>query len=171
LRWLLVASGVLLVGLYATRPVIILRQAQTWVFSSWWAARFIGLTLPAVFAVDQLIRHPAMTPQTLLRGYVVVLVIVFAALGLSPLVGALHFFIQIAFLLGFTGVCLMLMRKIPSPPIQRTLLVLALAYGYLALTLLWLSPASLYPYPYPDMVCLVVLWYAYETGAQLARSP
>ena len=165
------ATGALLIGRYVTMAVGQELQAQRWVIFCWWAAGFVGLTLPAVFAVDHLIRHPAITPQKLLRGYAALLIAallitVVAAQRLHALLGLLlPFFIQIAFSLGFAVVCLTLMRKIHSPPIQRALLVLAVAYSCLALALSRLSPSL-----YPDIVGLAALWYAYETGSALQQN-
>lgn len=134
-----------------------------------WMARSIGLTLPAVFAIDQLIRHPAMTPHKLLRWYAPFPIIQGAAL-MGPAIAPIA--VEVIFLIGFVGVCLMLWRKIPSWPIQRALLGLVFAYGYLGVSVFLVGCGTGYTLLlYAEMVALLALWYAYETGARLQQAP
>lgn len=131
-------------------------------------ASLIGLTLPGVFAIDQLIRHPAMTPKKLLRWYAPF----FVAYGVALLSETfLLVVVEAIFSFGFACVCLMLRRKIPSPPIQRALLGLALSYGYVGLVVLAVPFArwSGRMFLYSEMVASLALWYAYETGAALQQ--
>lgn len=171
LRWLLIGSGTLLVGRYTAMAVELSNfQVQHWIFDCRWIARFVGLTLPAVFAVDQLIRHPAITPKKLLRGYAVLLSIYLAAYGLRAMPGAeaIFFSIEFAFPFVIAGLCLMLMRNIPSPPIRRVLLILTLTYVCLGVTtpFAWYYERSedLYEFVFAEMIGLVALWHAFETA-------
>ena len=76
------------------------------------------------------------------------------------------------FLIVVVGACLMLWRKIPSAPIQRALLVLALAYGCLGVSVLLAGCGTGYTLLlYAEMVALLALWYAYETSARLQQAP
>ena len=67
-KWLLVASGLFVISRYVAMALF--ASAETpepvWGFRFCWFASYIGLTLPSVFAVDQLLRHPAMNPKKLL---------------------------------------------------------------------------------------------------------
>ena len=194
LKWLLIASAMLLIGRYVLTiwwPT--LGEMAYFMVTDWlgkggeaaffllyccWVVSSIGLTLPGVFAIDQLIRHPAMTPKKLFRWYLLFPLANGAALvGLARGVNSFWMIfvdtVFLIFLIGFVGVCVMLWRKIPSPPIQRALLGLALAYGYLGLDILlgallgrWHETALLYS----EMAALLALWYAYETSASLQRS-
>ena len=178
LKWLLMATGLLLIGRYAvtaylyTAATVNMTAVITMLVSCLWLVGFIGFTLPAAFAVDQIIRHPAMTPKKLLWWYVPLPVVV----GV-PLVSGHHFIlvmVQTVACLGFAGACLTLCRKLPSPPIRRALLGLVLAYGGLG-TLLILSRCllgfALVSLLYPEMAALAALWYEYETSARLQREP
>ncbi len=172
LKWLLIISGILLISRYVVSAQATTtsnkESLQLWIVQYCWISRFIGLTLPAIFAVDQIIRHPAMTPQKLLQWYAPFLIAAGVALALGNVALVV---VQIVFFIGLVGVCLMLMRKIPSPPIQRALLGLALAYGCLgvdALAVILDRYRTLFFSS--EMVALLALWYAYETSAVLQRS-
>ncbi|MDP3704183.1 MAG: hypothetical protein Q8R78_07325, partial [Candidatus Omnitrophota bacterium] len=69
LRWLLMASGALVMSRYVMLALAEVLASSVWLRRVWFAGA-IGLTLPAVFAIDQLLKHPAMTPTKLLRWYV-----------------------------------------------------------------------------------------------------
>ncbi len=172
LKWLLIATGAALIFRYVLMAIAALSPEaplQPWTARGLWMIRFVGLTLPAVCAIDQIIRHPAMSPQKLLRWYGAALLVVGAALcsntWLLPLA-------QLLFLAGLVGGCVALARKIPSWPIQRALAGLSLAYGLLLADslLLLLGWASRSPDPlYPELAALLGLWYAYETAAALQQ--
>ncbi len=172
LKWLLIASGVALISRYNLIAAWVdptwRASLPPWIVRSCWMARFVGFTLPAAFAIDQLIRHPAMTPQRLLRGYAPFALAAGAGLAIP---GPAIIIVQLIFLVGFTGLCLVLIRKIPSTPIRRALVSLAMAYGYLAgdaLTAALSQSSALFLLP--ELAALVALWYAYETSADLQRS-
>ena len=71
LQWLLIISGLLVIGRYLTMACFTEIDApqRFWPMRHLWWGTTIGLTLPSVFAVDQLVRHPAMTPQKLFLRY------------------------------------------------------------------------------------------------------
>lgn len=155
LQWLLMAVGLFTIGRYVTMALASMFPEQSlprWLSSSWGLVKFVSFTLPAVFAVDQMLRHPAMTPKRLLRWYVPLPLVaaVGAAWGHRVLMA-----IQTASLVGVAGVCVLLMRKIPSPPIRRALLGLALGCGYLGVD----------NRLYPELLALAAIWHAYETSA------
>lgn len=171
LKALLIGSGMLLIGCHVTSVVASphLERVLAWAPATW-MAHSIGLTLPAVFAIDQLIRHPAMTPNKLLKWYAPFPVIQGAALmgpAIAPVI------VEGLFLIVVVGACLMLWRKIPSAPIQRALFVLALAYGCLGVSV-FLAGCGTGGYTlllYAEMIALLALWYAYETSARLQQAP
>ena len=68
LKWMLVACGALVISRYATMALFASAETpeHVWRVRHCWFASYLGLTLPSVFAIDQLLRHPAMTPKKLL---------------------------------------------------------------------------------------------------------
>ena len=92
-----------------------------------WAA--IGLTLPCAAALDQLVRHPAMTPKKLLRAYAPIAVAWMPAVVLGPLASAV---VQSAFALLIVWVGARLIRKLPVRKIRLSVAGLALAQLLLA---------------------------------------
>jgi hypothetical protein len=192
LKWLLVASGLLVMSRYVTMALFTSEEApqRFWALRHCWHGTAIGLTLPSVFAVDQLIRHPAMTPKKLLIRFAPFLAASLAillvadlqavpdrvvgwSLKLTPPWRAALIAVQGAFVLGFVGVSLLLMAKLPSWPIRRALLGLVLGHGSLALDGLLQAAGHWYfrPNLYSEMVTLLALWHAYETAASLQQSP
>lgn len=186
LKWLLVASGVFLVSRYVTMGLFTHPDApeRYWALRRCWYASAIGLTLPSVFAVDQLIRHPAMTPGKLLRWYAPFLAVYAAVMLLGnaqpaadPLIGwvprlspAWRLVVSVTqglFVAGFLAVCGLLARKIPVRRIRMALSVLMAAQAYLALDGLIVAFGGWYPRPflYSEMAMLLALWYAFETAA------
>lgn len=155
LRALLWASGLLLVSRY-------ILGANPKSSEALWTASSIGLTLPGVVAIDQLIRHPAMTPKKLLRWYALFLVVDGALCALTGIAG--HVVAMIGLCIGIIGFCVLFIRKIPSLSIQKPLLVLAVSYGSLGLSLpsIWWSTTA---WLYAEMATLFALWYAYDTSA------
>ena len=188
LRWLLIASGLLVIGRDVTLALFTSPDApqRFWALRRCYFLSAIGLTLPSVFAIDQLLRHPAMTPKKLLGWYAPFLAAYVAVIlfgDITPaadpvVVWTLHLntpwrmaaaAIQGVFVVGFIGICVLLMRKVPSRPIRVALLGLVLGHGYLALDGLLLSMGRWYfrPFLYSEMVTLLALWHAYETGFAL----
>jgi hypothetical protein len=187
LKWLLVGSGMLVVSRYLTMALFTNAEApqRFWAIRYCWFATPVGLILPSVFAIDQLLRHPAMSPRKLL-GWVApfsvayVAVILFAQatpvadeiVGWTPRLSAgwqtLVSIVEGVFVSGFVGVCVTLMRKVSSRPIQSALLGLALGHGYLGLDVLLLALGRWYfkPFLYSEMVTLLAIWPAYETATQ-----
>ena len=183
---LLIASGIFVISRYVAMALFAtaVSPERVWAWRRCWFATSVGLTLPSVFAIDQLIRHPAMTPQKLLRWFAPFL-LAYAALilfgkttpiadrvmGWAPrLTPAWRLFTSAAqsvFMLGFVGMSAMLMRKIPSRPIRTALLGLMLGQLALGLDGLILSLGAWYfrPFLYSEMLTLFALWHAYETSA------
>ncbi len=191
LRWLLIASGLLVIGRYATLALFTSPDApqRFWALRRCYFLSAIGPTLPSVFAVDQLLRHPGMSPKKLLGwfapflvGYGFIILCGDVTPAADPVVGwTLHLttpwrvaaaVIQGGFVVGFIGICVLLMRKVPSRPIRIALLGLALGHGYLALDGLLLSFGAWYfrPFLYSEMVTLLAIWHAYETAWSLQQA-
>ena len=188
LKWLLIATGSCVMSRYLTMALFTTTEAPKyfWGLRHCWFATSIGLTLPSVLVLDQLLRHPGMSPGKLLRFFAPFLIvygsiIVFGSMTPQPdriagwmprLDPGWHWLlsgVQAVFVIGFVGLCVLLMRKFPSPPIRRALFALALAHGYLGLDGLLLALGRWYfrPFLYSEMLTLLALWYAYETSAQL----
>jgi len=159
-----------------------------WVLRHCWFASSISLTLPSVFAVDQLIRHPAMTPRKLLLGYAPFLaaylcVIMFAdftpmpdriagwALKLSPGWVILVSIVQSIFVALFVAACAFFVKKIPIFSIRLPLILLAIAHLWMAAdgALLALGGWYFRPFLFSEMFTLLCLWYAFESAAVLQR--
>ena len=190
LRWVLLASGLFVMSRYLTLALFTTLEAPRYFLSlrPCWFATSVGLTLPSVCALDQLIRHPAMTPKKLLVWFspfliVYGVVLLFADATLVPdrVVGwmlrlgngwqILLALAQGVFALGFIGLSLMLMRKIPSTPIRLALIGLVVGQGYLGLDGILLALGRWYfrPFLYSEMLMLLALWHAYETSARLQQ--
>jgi hypothetical protein len=188
-RWLqglLVASGLFVISRYVTMALFTSPEApqRCWGLHPCWFASSLGLPLASVFAVDQLVRHPAMTPNKLLGRFAPFLlaysVIVFLApvqpvadriAGWSPRLGpgwgAALAIVHGFFVIGFVAITVQLMRKIPTPQIRLGLL--ALVVGQLALSadgvILAVGGWYVRPYLYSEMFMLLALWYAFETAS------
>lgn len=149
-------------------------------------ADLIGLSLPGVMALDQLLRHPAMSPKKLLIRFSPFLVIyaaimLFAPVDAAPdrttgwalaLAGswpAVLLLTQIVFLAGFIGISTMLMVKIPSAPIKQALFGLIVGYLYLAVdgSLAVFGKGCFRPFLFSECVVLLAFWHAYETSSSL----
>ena len=116
-----------------------------------WLALLLGLILPSIFAIDQLLRHPAMTPKKLLLRSSFPLLVAWSTAAPFPWLRGIY---QGIFVLAFIAICVPLMRKIPSRPIRLALLGLMIGQAALALGGL-----------YGEMAMLLALWFAYETAA------
>ena len=187
LRWLLMASGVFLISRYVAMACFTQPEAprHCWALRHYWLASSVGLTLPGVVALDQLIKHPAMSPNRLLAAYAPFLlayaaVMLFGSYAPQPdpqggWVPALSLgwrlmlsVVQGIFVAGFIGLCLVLARKLPSRSIRVALLALAGAYAYLGMDGLLLASRHWYfrPFLFSEMATLLALWHAYEISAK-----
>ena len=191
LRWVLMASGLFVMSRYLTLALFTTPEAPRYFLSlrPCWFATSVGLTLPSVCALDQLLRHPAMTPKKLLvwfSPFLIVYGVVLLFADATPVpdrvVGwmlrlgngwqILLALAQGVFVLGFIGLSLVLMRKIPSTPIRLALIGLVVGQGYLGLDGVLLALGRWYfrPFLYSEMLMLLALWHAYETSARLQQS-
>ena len=187
-RWLLMAAGSLVVGRYVALAGFALadQPSHVWGLRYLWFGSAVGLTLPAVFAVDALIRHPAMTPKKLLLRFSPFLIAYAAlilvgdshpvpdriagwAVSLGPGWRLFAAAVQGVFVAGFVVLCLMLARKLPVPAIQTALLVLTAAYLYLGADGVLVASGGWYfrPFLYSEMAASLALWYAFQTAAAL----
>lgn len=176
LKWLLVASGLVIIKRYVTTALFIDTVVGPDQWLSWsrsWCVVSLGLTMPSLFAIDQLLRHPAMTPKRLLGWCIPFLAysafITFAettpAIVPRPPMGWWIFGAAVhgVFLIGFVGIVTRLIPQVPSGPIR--IILLELAAGHLLLGLAGLFHA--WPLLYAEMLMLLVIWHAYDTSAVL----
>jgi hypothetical protein len=153
LKWLLIVMALLLLSGYVTLAYVAVDES--WL--RWWRfIRSVGLTLPGLFAVDQLIRHPAVTPKKVLRWYSPW----FMAYGIASFtpwwrwtVPAVTTFFSLM-LLWISG---MVIRKLPDRRIRLALISLSLAYLAMGLSGLLLA----------DMLLLLALWSAFDTSVRI----
>jgi hypothetical protein len=186
LRWMLFAAGLFVATRYVTMALFTSPDAPQrfgWLRPCWYATS-LGLPLACVIALDQLIRHPAMTPKRLLTWFSPFLaaygaVIVFGAavivpdrvlgwtLHLQPAWRAALSLTHTVFTLGFIGLCILMSLKLPSRPIRIALAFLVLGQMFLGFDGLVLALGRWYfrPYLFSELVMLLALWHAYETSA------
>ena len=176
-RWLLISSGAFTALRYAALaravlggPVPQLDLGRLWVGS------MIGLNLPSVFAVDALIRHPAMTPKKLLLRFSPFLAAdaVLLAVGHDGnLWRMLAITVQAVFAAGFAGLCLLLIQQIPVPAIRIALWILAASHvslgvvGVLPVVQRWSVEE---PFLVPEMLTLLAIWFTFQTAERLQAS-
>ena len=176
LKWLLVASGLVVITRYVTAAFLIEQVGGPELVMAWshsWVAISVGLTAPSIFAVDQLLRHPAMSPKQLLAwctsflAFCAFISFAEAAPAIVPrppmgwwIVGAA---VHGALIIGFVGIVTRLIRQVPSGPIRIALFELAIGHILLGLAGLF----HVWPLLYAEMLMLLVLWHAYETSAVL----
>jgi hypothetical protein len=186
LRWSLLACGALAIGRYAAMASFASGDpSPAWlpILSRAWLGTSIGLTWPTVVAVDQLVRHPAMTPQKLVRSYapflaLYLIVLLFGRFGLVPdpiarqapeLMGwarAVLSLTQAVFVGLVLWFGLLLARKIPSAWIRAALAGLLLAHAYLAVDGAILAGGGWYfrPFLFSELLALAALWFAFDTA-------
>ncbi len=199
LRWLLMASGVFVMSRYLTMALFTMEDAPVrWpLLRHCWYASTVGLTLPSVMAIDQLVRHPAMTPRKLLTWFSPFLLIYAGVIWFGPraplvtkfwipgMGGGFHWLpglggfwrllliaTQTVFVIGFVAIAVSLVRRLPVPRLRRALLGLVLAQLALGLDGLSVLFAWSYfrPFLYSEILASLALWYAYETSAALQSS-
>lgn len=126
-----------------------------------------GFLLPAVVALDQLIRHPGMTPKKLVITWCLPLLAVAGGICWWPAASALAVDLCGAAL---CAACLFLMTKIPLPALHRALFILSLSYGFWVVERVTarLHGSSL-PFALSELTLLIGLWYAYETAHSLQQ--
>lgn len=166
LSWLLMASGALVMSRYVMLALAEVLASSVWLRIVWFAST-VGLTLPAVFAIDQLLKHPAMTPTKLLRWYVPF----FALYGVALLFGdfvRLFAVVNGLFSAAILIVGLLSLRRVPAGSTRRALLLLIVAY--LGLAADTLRAGLSLGFAYSEMLALLALWHAYETSAHLQQS-
>ena len=191
LKWLLAATALVLLARYAALACLSLTSVpeHVGVLRPLWLAAPISLLLPSAAAADLLIRHPAMTPQKLMRllspaliGYGLIIVCAPARLvptlaagwlvRLTGLWQALFLALQLSVSLGFVGVCVLLIRKIPLRPIQHGLALLALSQllqGVDAIRVAVHVGSSALSIQ-TEIASLLAIWFACETGARLQQT-
>lgn len=191
LKWLLVVTGCFTLSRYVTLALFATSQdpQRMWFLRPCYFATSIGLTLPSAFAVDQLVRHPAMSPKKLLGWYAPFLIASLAAMLFSSPAfipdrvmgwtlrlntGWRWWFstLHAVFIALFIGASLMIFTKAPFARIRLALLGLASAQGALGVDGLLVMCGRWYfrPFLYTEMLALLAIWYAYERSIELQHS-
>jgi len=187
LRMLLVAAGCLTASRYLAMALFAIDPdpAPLWLWKRLWFASSFGLTFPSLVALDQLIRHPAMSPRKLVAWFSPFLLVYGGVFlfgrfelrddpvrGISPgLIGwglGTLALAQAAFVLGFLALGVMLIRMIRSRRIRLALLGLMLAQGYLGLDGLLVGLGRWYSWPFlfSEILALLAIWFAINSASQ-----
>ena len=185
-KWLLTVSGIFVISRYVAMALFATTTSpeHVWAWRRCWFATSVGLTLPSVFAIDQLLRHPAMTPKKLLGwfspfllAYGVLILFANATPAVDQLIGwaprltpgwrLFTSVVQSVFVVVFIGISALLMWNVPSRSIRTALLGLILGHLALGLDGLLLALGVWYfrPFLYSEMLTLFAIWHAYETSA------
>ena len=188
LRWLLRLVGLFVLSRYVAMALFTAEDAvhRVWSLRYCWFATSVGVTLPSVIAIDQLLRHPALSPKKLLIWFspfllVYAVVILFARMtpAPDPVIGwiprlqlgwqLLLAAVQTIFVLGFVGICGVVIRKVPVAAVRSALSLLAVSHLYLGFDGLLLALGRWYfrPFLFSEMLALVSIWHAYETSVRL----
>ena len=190
LRWLLIVSGILLIAHQLTLALVINSSSSDhlWALRVLWYLMPMALLFPGIMAIDQLLRHPAMSPKRLLQWLLPFFGADIALMALArltvvpdPTVGWMPVLakgwaissltLHEAMLAAAVVACLYLIGK-PLPHAMRQalwgltigLIALGLAIILLTVTRHWLI------LPLSELPMLFALWCAYETSAELQRS-
>jgi hypothetical protein len=185
LRWSLIASGALAIGRYATMTAFATSAApeQLAGLQRFWFGTSIGLTWPTAVAMDQLVRHPAMTPKKLFTFYAPFLAVYLAVLAAGTLVQQTDPIVAVSpELVGwgrgliivaqsaFVGLVLWmggrLVRKLPAGRTRLAVALLMAAHAYLGLDGVVLALGGWYvrPFLYSEMLALAAIWFALDTA-------
>ncbi len=160
-----------------------------WPLRHCWFASSIGLTLPSVFAVDQLLRHPALTPNKILKFFSPFLAVYVALIAFGrfaavpdPVLGwtlklsrgwaLVVSATQSAFLLLFLAAGVWVLRKVPVAAIRLPVLLLMIAHLWLGFDGVLLATGHWYfrPFLFSEMAALLCLWYSFESAHVLQGS-
>ncbi len=191
LKGLLFACGLFVIARYVTMAIVTSAESAQpyWGLFRCWFGSSVGLTIPSAVAVDQLLRHPAMTPKKLL-GWLSPWLIAYAAIvllgtgspvqdpvagltpQLTPMWRLLLVLAQLTFVAGFLALAGFFFTKVPTVAIRIPLALLIAAHLCLAVNgvILWYGRGDVRPSLYSEMAALVVLWYAFDTAARLQTS-
>ena len=132
-----------------------------------WLAGLIGLTWPVMAAVDQLVRHPAMTPKKLALWYAPFLVCSLVAIvgGMARAVGCL--------LAGFSAVLMVvagaMWRRLPPGAVKSALAMLMVAAVACAAegVARAIDPSGL-PWMWPEALVMTGVWRSFRAASRAA---
>ncbi len=177
LKWLLWATGAFLLTRYFM--TILALQSFPEVFFQIhhyrWAVATTCLGIPGLFVIDQMLRHPAMSPEKFARIALPVIVLQALCVVLSdfvPWIMWLSFGIYQLTALGLVGFCLRLMFQVPNALMKRALAALIFGFGCLAVEGLISLQGNPFAAPglLSEIITLIALWYAYEASATLRQT-
>lgn len=189
LRWTLLGLAAAVGSRYVTMAVYALTDApeRWWWMSRCWLATSVGLTLPSVLVLDQLLRHPSWSATKVLRYFapfvaIYAAVIVFGRLEMVPdtasgwqleLTGfwrAVLAVTQSVFVLGYLALCALIGLRMRSRRVRLALAGLFLAHLYLGVdgALLAMGVNYFRPFFFSEMLALAALGHAFDTALQRA---
>lgn len=177
-RWLRVLLLCLMLVQAAWYLLSLLASPAVWL--PWseplWLLTATGLLVSSVFAIDQLLRHPAMSPRRLLRWCSPLLIVAIVAAPLLryppliPFLGRALLYLGVYMLgsLGFSIWMLVLFPKIPSRVMRGAVCLLAAAHAMRAGEILYgLWRVGIPAIVHADLFLLMSLWYAYDLAYRL----
>ena len=189
LKWLLIISGMLLIVHELTLTLLIssISIDHLWALRFIWYLMPMALLFPGVMAIDQLLRHPAMSPNMLLRWLAPflgadLLIISLARLTVAPnlVVGwmpvlergwaMLSLLLHEALLLAAVVGCFFLIRKPLPRAMRQALCGLVVGFAALGLAVVFLLTQKWLSLLLSELPMLFALWYAYETSTELQRT-
>lgn len=177
LKWLLWITGLFLILRY-TLTVLFLESGSLHFFqlqSYRWAVATACLCVPALFVIDQMLRHPAMSPEKFAR--IALPAILIQALCVLfgdqfAFLGWVSFGVFQLFALALVVFCIRLWPQIPNTLLKRALSILIAALAFLAgesiMSLMGstLSASGVLA----EILMLAALWHTYETSFTLRQT-
>jgi hypothetical protein len=184
-KWTLVACALCAIGRHITLALFATADdpQRFWALRRFTLATTVGLTLPTVFALDQLLRHPAVSPRKLLVwsspwlcGYAIIILFGRFTGALHPATGWLVqpdmawrwviAVLQAGFAVALSMVGVKLLQRVPVPRIRLAICGLLLGQLALAFDCVVLAMGAWYAYPllYSEMLTLAAIWYALDVS-------
>ena len=190
LRWLLLALAAFTGSRYLTMALFAHTASpqRWWFLRHCWMASSIGLTVPSVLVLDQLLRHPSWSAKKVLQYFspfiaVYLAVIIFGRFSPSndPSLGSLQpvltgawpaviAYVQGVFVLGFAALCVLILTQVRSRRVRGAVLGLLCAHLYLGLDGVLLALGHVYfrPFLFSEIIALAAIGHAFDTALQRA---
>ena len=159
-----------------------------WFLRHCWMASSIGLTVPSVLVLDQLLRHPSWSAKKVLQYFspfiaVYLAVIIFGRFSPStdPSLGSLQpaltgawpgviAVVQSVFVLGFVTLCALILTQVRSRRVRTAVIGLLVAHLYLGVDGVMLATGHAYfrPFLFSEIVALAAIGHAFDVALQRA---